>query len=81
MYTAYKTGRIATDPSTSWYNGEIGFFDFYVIPLAKKLDACGVFGVSGHEYLNYAEQNRREWEQKGQEIVAKYIQEYQSKNA
>lgn len=25
------------DPSEGWYQGEIGFFDFYVIPLAKKV--------------------------------------------
>jgi hypothetical protein len=28
---------------------EIGFFDFYIIPLAKKLKECGVFGVSSDE--------------------------------
>jgi hypothetical protein len=28
---------------------EIGFFDFYIIPLAKKLKDCGVFGVSSDE--------------------------------
>lgn len=52
-YKAYKDGRAETDPSTNWYNGEIGFFDFYIIPLAKKLKNCGVFGVSSDEYLNY----------------------------
>jgi hypothetical protein len=29
----------------NFLSGEIGFFDFYVIPLAKKLKECGVFGV------------------------------------
>ena len=47
----------------------MGFFDFYIIPLAKKLKDCGVFGVSSDEYLNYAEKNQREWEDKGQDIV------------
>lgn len=31
----------------SRYEGELGFFDNYIIPLAKKLCECGVFGVSG----------------------------------
>ena len=53
--------------------GELGFFDFYIIPLAKKLKNCGVFGVSSDEYLKYAENNRREWEHKGQEVVAELI--------
>jgi hypothetical protein len=42
-----------TDPSTYWYEGEIKFLDFYVIPLAEKLRECGVFGVSHEEYLRY----------------------------
>jgi hypothetical protein len=29
-------------------------FDNYVIPLARKLKECNVFGVSSDEYLNYA---------------------------
>jgi hypothetical protein len=51
MYNAYLEGRSETDPTTFWYKGEIGFFDFYIIPLAKKLKDCGVFGVSSDEYL------------------------------
>jgi hypothetical protein len=69
---AYLEGRAENDPSENWYKGEMGFFDFYIIPLAKKLKNCGVFGVSSDEYLQYAQQNRHEWELKGQEIVAEY---------
>jgi len=68
-YQAYKDGRVENDPSIGWYEGEIGFFDFYVIPLAKKLKRCGVFGVSSDEYLNYALKNRQEWQDRGQEVV------------
>ena len=64
------------DPSESWYQGEIGFYDFYIIPLAKKLDQCGVFGVSSDEFLNYAKENRGEWEKKGRDIVANYLEKY-----
>jgi hypothetical protein len=45
------------------------FFDFYVIPLAKKLKDCGVFVKSSDEYLNYAVSNRNEWEQRGRTLV------------
>eukprot|EP00980_Cylindrotheca_fusiformis_P020671 scaffold7707_cov72-Cylindrotheca_fusiformis.AAC.1 len=45
-YQAYQQGRADSDPSEDWYKGEVGFFDYYVIPLAKKLQSCGVFGVS-----------------------------------
>jgi len=73
-YKAYQDGRADKDPSEGWYQGEIGFFDFYIIPLAKKLKNCGVFGVSSDEYLNYAQKNRQEWEIRGQEIVASMIE-------
>ena len=49
----------------------------YIVPLAKKLETCGVFGVSSDEYLNYALANRREWEEKGEEIVQSYVESYQ----
>ena len=74
MYDAYKAGRAEKDPSEGWYKGELGFFDFYVIPLAKKLASCGVFGVSSHEYLGYAEANRAEWAQRGEDIVKEYLE-------
>ena len=48
-YKAYLDGRAEKDPSINWYQGELGFFDFYIIPLAKKLQSCGVFGVSSDE--------------------------------
>jgi class 3 adenylate cyclase len=76
MYKAYSEGRAETDPSETWYQGELGFYDFYIIPLAKKLKDCGVFGVSSDEYLDYAIANRTEWEIKGKEIVRDYLMLY-----
>jgi len=71
-YQAYLDGRAETDPSDTWYQGEIGFLDYYVIPLAKKLMECGVFGVAGDEYLQYAQANRSEWELKGRDVLESY---------
>jgi hypothetical protein len=78
MYVAFKAGRADSDPSTHWYEGELGFFDNYIIPLAKKLEKCGIFGVSSDEYLNYALENHREWEMKGRDIVTGFIAKYAS---
>jgi hypothetical protein len=75
LHAAFRAGRMATDPSTFWYQGELGFFDNYIIPLAKKLKDCNVFGVSSDECLNYAIQNRSEWADRGQEIVAEMTNE------
>lgn len=80
-YKAYKEGRAESDPTTSWYKGEMGFFDFYIIPLAKKLKECGVFGVSSDEYLNYALKNRKEWELRGKEVVHEMVEAIQSEYA
>jgi 3'5'-cyclic nucleotide phosphodiesterase len=76
MMLAYRAGRMAADPATFWYQGELGFFDNYIIPLAKKLKDCNVFGVSSDECLNYSTQNRHEWELRGQLIVAELVQKY-----
>ncbi len=74
MQEAFREGRMANDPATFWYQGELAFFDNYIIPLAKKLKECSVFGVSSDECLNYAVQNRAEWEERGQTIVAQLIE-------
>ena len=74
MYNAYWDGRADKNPADFWYEGELGFFDFYIIPLAKKLDSCGVFGVSSDENLNYARKNRQEWQAKGRMVVAEMLE-------
>ena len=74
MYKAFKEGRTDKDPSEFWYKGELGFFDFYIIPLAKKLKDCGVFGVSSDEYLNYSLKNRKQWEARGQQVMEEYME-------
>jgi hypothetical protein len=74
LHQAFVHGRAERDPAEFWYQGEIGFFDYYIIPLAKKLSECGVFGVSSDEYLNYAIQNRNEWEKKGLSVVEEMLE-------
>jgi hypothetical protein len=70
-YVAFLNGCAGENPPwVGWYKGEIWFYDNYIIPLAQKLNECGVFGVSYDEYLDYAQQNRFEWEHKGEEIVS-----------
>jgi hypothetical protein len=80
LYRAYQMGRMESDPSESWYQGEMGFFDFYIIPLAKKLKDCGVFGVSSDEYLSYALQNRKEWERRGKTMVDEMVMALKQEN-
>lgn len=73
MHEAYQSGRVSVDPSTNWYIGELGFFDYYLIPLAMKLKECGVFGASGYEYISYVLKNKKEWERKGRQVVQEMV--------
>lgn len=68
-FQAFTTKRGEFNPADKWYKGELDFFDFYIIPLAQKLKDCKVFGVSGDELLNYAQQNRQEWSLDGKKVV------------
>jgi hypothetical protein len=77
MSNAYYDGRSDTNPADIWYKGEINFLENYIIPLAKKLNDCGVFGVSSDEYLHYAIKNREEWEVHGEDIVQEMVQKFQ----
>jgi hypothetical protein len=48
--------------------------------LANKLKDCRVFGVSSDELLDYALDNRTEWEARGHEIVARMLEEAELKH-
>jgi hypothetical protein len=76
LLLAWRSGRLGADPASFWYQGELSFFDNYIIPLAKKLKDCKVFGVSSDEVLNYALKNRAEWEIRGKEIVEEMMEEF-----
>jgi 3'5'-cyclic nucleotide phosphodiesterase len=76
MLQTFQDGRTCYDPTKQWYESELGFFDHYIIPLAKKLKDCGVFGVSSEEYLNYAQNNRDEFADRGKVIIEEMIQKY-----
>ena len=79
-YVAWINGHTGEkDPSAGWYGGELWFFDNYIIPLAEKLNTCGVFGVSYHEFLTYAVENRKEWVNKGGDCVKDMLAECQAK--
>jgi hypothetical protein len=71
MYFAYIDGRSDQDPSDKWYQGELNFFDGYLIPLAQKLKDCWrVFGISQSEFFQYATSNRLEWSLKGHQVLS-----------
>jgi len=79
MYDAFREGRAEKNPADFWFDGEIGFFDFYIIPLSKKLNDCGVFGLSSDENLNYATRNRELWVSLGKMVTADMLQKCEEK--
>ena len=68
------------DPSTTWYEKELAFFDEFVIPLLEKIKMSGVFGSSCEEMFEYALSNRQTWESKGADLVERWKQEMLSKS-
>lgn len=80
MFLGYKAGRASNDPSKSWYEGELKFFDWHVIPLAQRLCECQVFRASAEICLTNAVNNRRKWEQKGNSIVDEGLKLYETKS-
>jgi len=80
-YRAFKNGRSENNPVGGWYKGEMGFFDFYIMLLARKLKDCGVFGKSSDEYLNYALANRKEWERRGEAVVDDMIRAFEKEES
>ena len=68
-YKAYKAGRAKKDPTDDWYTSEIGFFKFYVIPLAERVKQSKACGALGEELHQYACSNLDEWQMKGKDIV------------
>ena len=47
MYTAFRAGRAEKDPSEFWYEGELGFFDFYIVSSLATKRKCDIW-VSCH---------------------------------
>jgi hypothetical protein len=79
-FLLYKTGRSGNDPSHEWYENELKFFDKHIIPLAKRVRDCKVFGVAAHVSLNNAIANRREWLHKKDVVVKDYVADFRKKS-
>lgn len=68
MLFSFQHGK-GDDPAPNWFKGQICFFDGYIIPLAKKLRQCGIFGKRGDKFLNCVLENRRRWLVEGEAVT------------
>jgi len=62
------------DPSNGWFNNQIGFLDFYLLPLARKLDDTGAFGdTRGAIFASIVERNRSRWTREGMNVTMNIV--------
>ena len=70
---AYIKGK-GEDPMNGWYDNQTGFLDFYILPLARKLDDCGAFGETrGGIFVSIVEYNRERWVKDGMRVTMKVV--------
>ncbi|KAL7552056.1 hypothetical protein ACHAWF_015258 [Thalassiosira exigua] len=60
-------------PREKWYESQISFFDFYIVPLAERLDACGAFGPTTR-FAPLARRNKERWIAEGREITRAIVE-------
>jgi hypothetical protein len=76
-YASFKQGQSQEDPSVSWYNNELEYFDNCIIPLAMELKDCEAFVVSNDDYLNHALKNRQLLAKEGLHMVPVFVTKLQ----
>lgn len=79
QWKAFMVGR-GDNPSIGWYENQLCFYDFYIIPLTLRLLQCGVFGQYGYDFLHHARENRQLWLEQGKQICQQMVDCYQTKN-
>jgi len=62
------------DPMKGWYDNQTGFLDYYVLPLARKLDDTGAYGETrGAIFGSIVEQNRDRWVKEGEHVTLQTV--------
>jgi hypothetical protein len=70
---AHVAGR-GGDPQGNWFENQIGFLDFYLLPIARRLEDTKVFGeATGGAFPNIVTANRDRWMTDGYPVAANVI--------
>ena len=73
LQQAFLTQR-GTDPQNKWYENQIGFLDFYLLPLALRLEETGVFGETGGNMFAAAVLgNKEQWLEQGSKVTENIV--------
>ena len=72
--TAGRSGGITDDPLDDWYTNQNSFMQFYILPLAKRLDktACithSSINMEGFSLCELVNLNMTRWEEQGHDVV------------
>ena len=64
------------DPSKDWFGNQLGFYEIYILPLARRLRKCGAFAPdAGEAFVQNAKNICRRWEYEGAAITDRMIEE------
>jgi atrial natriuretic peptide receptor A len=69
--------KLCPNPHSGWSKGEIGFFQFYIIPLAKRLDALVPKGDE-NTFAELAEKNLELWKLHGDDVTRIFLEGVES---
>lgn len=70
---AYVEKRGSFDPSSRWFENQIGFLESYLLPLANRLEDTGVFDNAG--FSDIVKSSRDKWLLDGLDVTADCIKE------
>jgi hypothetical protein len=74
LYDAFMCGRSETNPCNGWYENQLKFYTFYIVPLAEKMQKVGVFGDAGGRFLKNALSIRDQWKREGEKATKDMIE-------
>ena len=72
--TKGRSGGVTDDPLDDWYTNQNSFIQFYILPLAKRLDATGCIAHSsidldGLALSDLVNHNMAHWEEGGYDVI------------
>lgn len=68
--------NLIPNPTPTWASGQIGFFDFYIIPLAERAEMLCGDALFETNLSENARHNKARWEEEGETISAIFANGY-----
>ena len=69
-----RSGGITDDPLSDWYNNQTGFLNFYIKPLAERIEKTGYIPVSQDRQepllTTFIQANMDRWQTEGHDVIA-----------